>query len=109
MRLGNRAEERFFRRVRLGDVVLTLPHVPCVVFFAFQPDGTLTYKSLAQDHLDPQAPRFGVLSLLEGRSFVPPQQEGVLEIQEGKSRHRSKSKEGYPRPFVAHLEPIPQS
>lgn len=104
MRVGHRGEERFFRRVRLGDVILTLPHVPCALFFSFQADGTLHYKSLAHDQLDAAAPRFGVLNLLEGRSYVPPGMEGMLEIQEQKGRHRSKSKEGYPRPFVAHLD-----
>lgn len=100
MRLGHEGEERLYRRIRSGDSVLTLPHVPFLLVFDLKPDLSLAYKAVAHDHLDESAPRFGILSLLEGKSMVPPGTQGILEIQEGKGRYRSPARDGYPRPFT---------
>lgn len=103
LRLGNEGEERLFRRLKLGSVTLTLPHIPLVMVFHLAGDGTLTYKSLAHGKLDTRESRFGILSLLEGISFVEEGTEAVLEIQEGKGRYRSQARDGYPRPFRARI------
>lgn len=100
LRLGHESEERIFRRVKCGETILTLPHIPMLMVFELKPELSLQYRCLAHDRLDLDAPRFGILSLLEGKSMVPAGTQGILEIQEGKGRYRSAARDGYPRPFV---------
>ena len=98
-RLGNLEQERCYRRVTMDGLTLTLPHIPTTLVMNVSPSGELTYRCLALGPLNRDAPRFGILSLLGGESWIPDGFSGVMEYQRGKTKHRSTAEKRFARPF----------